>query len=144
MLVAPAELKIDGTKPRANEGAMGIECSGRGGDTRRAPSEVSVSGAHAVAGATFSQWWRSCRPESSAPGAVGYPAPSLFLCRKQDFPVGLGKPSEGTIGRVCAGPSQKKSPQGGARSEAGRRAITTICPRWQTGHSRRDLPLSFS
>jgi hypothetical protein len=139
---ALAELKIGWTKPRANEGAMGIECSGRGGDNRRGPSEVSVTGAHAFAGAAFFRWWRSRCQERSARWPEGCRAPSSFFCKRQEFRAGLGKPCEGTIGRVGAGPAHERSPQGGARSEAGRTAITTICPRWQTGHSRRDLPVS--
>jgi len=34
--------------------------------------------------------------------------------------------------------------RGGARPAAGRTAIATMRPAWQTGHSRRDLPVSFS
>src|SRR5215831_8119579 len=102
-LRAPGELKIGCAKPRAKEDAMGIECPGRGGDNRRAPSEVIVRGAHAFAGATFSRWWKSRCQQSSVRGPDGCRAPSSCFCKKQEFPVGLGKANEGTIGTSWGG-----------------------------------------
>jgi len=67
-----------------------------------------------------------------------------FFCDKPDLAVGLSEASAETRARIGREPSHEPSPRGGARLEAASMAITTICPRWQTGQARRDCPVSFS
>ena len=65
------------------------------------------------------------------------------LLSRRDFTVGLEEASRERAERVGNAPSHGLLERG-ARSEAGRMAIGTICPTWQTGHSCRDWPVNFS
>ncbi len=143
MSSAPTQLKINWTKPRANEDAMGIERSRWEGARQRVRRDVGVQGVHALLATELGSGdgqERGCKNRSG----FGEVERRRFSLSKQALPVGLWEPSAGTRERIGREAAHRRFPRGGARSQTGRTAITTICPRWQTGQSRRDLPVSFS